>query len=215
VVVFDGELAQRIETDVAKAEQTNLLNRLFPHRHATRDECVFAGGSLADDRAQGDVVPTVTYAVDGAFTAPKASERLYVIHTGECSATHADGYGTSIVVVTESGGRSRIVARALLAGTTQLTNVLDLDGDGRDEILLANGGTNQGYTSVNGELVHVSTKGLETIRTFEHIFESDCGAAVGQDDNLPSERVLVLKAKVSAGHAPEIHSELLARACGS
>jgi len=128
-VVSGGELPTE--------ERKRVVDALFPGRHLTIRQCpdeMASDLSLEGQRAAGYFSPSVAQAVAGSFTAPRTKEKLYLVWVGECDAPHSEGFGTSVLAVLRD---DTLVSRVPLP--TEMTSILftsDLDGDGRDEILL-------------------------------------------------------------------------------
>jgi hypothetical protein len=127
---------------------------------------------LAEVRIRGQIVPGLSQAADGSFTAPHASQRLYVIATGECNAFPVDNNGTTQLVVIQDGA---VVARAIMDGGSGLGAVLDLDGDGQHELLLTASYVGGGASSgASARLARFEGSQLVTSRKFGTVYGDDC-----------------------------------------
>lgn len=161
-----------IEGNVAAIEEARVLAALFPKRLSDASACSSDTSTLAEARAKGQIVPSVTGAVEGAFTAPRREQKLYLVSVGECGAGHSDSFGSAVLAVMEG---DRLVARGVYAGGSSLERAIDVDGDGTLEILLGAGSTNQGYTRASAELVRITAKGTIRVHDFGVISENNCG----------------------------------------
>lgn len=92
---------------------------------------------LAWALAAGQFVPWVRATYAGSFTAPHAQETLYMIDTGECN-TRWGPFPASRRFAIYDGAKLRAVFKASAAESV-FQVVPDVDGDGVDELLLAEG----------------------------------------------------------------------------
>lgn len=202
----DAPHDRSIVEKVAKAEQESVLHRVFPKYLTDQAQCRGDSANLADARAHGDIVPAVQTKVTGSFTVPKAEQTLYVVFVGECGATHADNWGSQMLVVLE---HDVVVARAPMEGGASLQRALDLDGDGRHELVLLTGFTNQGSTIESAKLIRVDRSTLETVKDFGQVAEDNCASGLGR----PSRRVEMIRATIKPGEPPLFRTEETKRPC--
>lgn len=163
----------RVNIRVGRAEAQKVINTLYPSHLSQRSQCPTNISSLAQARARGYFVPQVESAADGSFTAAGMKERLYLVWIGECGATHAENYGSDELVVLRSG---KVVDRISISGSSSIDRVVDVDGDGRDELILGGGFTGQGETVEMVRLVRLGSGSLWTIRSFGQVLDDDCGS---------------------------------------
>jgi hypothetical protein len=124
--------------------------------------------SLEGKRASGYFEPVVSQAVAGAFTAPRTNEKLYVVRVGECFASHAEGWGSSVLSVLRG---NTVVSRVpfpeatpIRMATVSILLTSDLDGDGRDEILLVFGDGGQGSYQEWAGVVRIEASRLTVLK---------------------------------------------------
>jgi len=157
---------------LAPAESRRILDAVFGGRYLTSEhQCQGVGPSLASSRQAGDFTPSVLEQARGSFTAPQRTQTLYLITDGECGATHADNWGSITLAVLEAGA---VVAGTIIDGGSSIRRVVDIDGDGRNEVVLTSGFANQGSVVESARLVRMETTGLTVIHDFGQIFTSNC-----------------------------------------
>ena len=98
-------------------------------------------------------------------------------------------------------------------GSTSLGGFFDLDLDGRSEVLLQDGFTNQGNTTGNARLVRVDRiaggdGSLKVIRDFRQVYFGGCGAVPASGDSFS-----IIRATVTPGAAPAFRLEKTGRSC--
>lgn len=208
IVVYEGKRPNdpRLVEKIGKAEEQQLLRKVFPKFLSDPGQCSGASTSLQDARARGDIVSRVLSVATGSFTATNATQKLYLVFVGECGATHADNFGSNMLVVTEANA---VRARISIAGGTSIYSLVDLEGDGRSEVVLTSGFANQGGLVEAASLVRVEPSGLVTLRDFGEVMESNCASI---DDTKASE-VSVIRALTKVGSSPEFRVEKRTERC--
>ena len=123
--------------------------------------------------------PYVRQAVAGAFTAAGKNEKLYVVVVGECYAPHSEQWGTCDLAVLRDGV---LVSRAPLEGALhKILLASDLDGDGRNEIVLSYGDGGQGSYFESIEVVRMDTSRLAVVKAFTTVVDAQCtGPILGE-----------------------------------
>jgi hypothetical protein len=170
-------------------------------------DCKGGAGSAAEARAAGDFAPSVFESARGFFTnAGKQQQTLYVIPLGECGASHAENFGTVMLAVLQGDA---LVAKALVDGGSSLGGVFDLDGDGRNELLLTTGYTGQGYTTVSAKLVQFEGGNLIDIKTFGQVMLDGCGTG----DPKATSEFSVIHARTQPRAAAQFRVESKKEAC--
>jgi hypothetical protein len=127
----------------------------------SRTHAAQTAADLAWARAHGQFVPWVEGTHAGHFTAADADETLYELTTGECNAraewfAHGAKGGTKHFVIYR-GDKLYAVATAQLAETIYV--VQDTDGDGVDELLLAQANFDFAHKSVITQMKLISLQG--------------------------------------------------------
>lgn len=196
IVIYDDTTSTdpKIET-VPQAEQSRILRKLFPKYLTDAKQCSPNITSIDDSRRRGEMVPRVVSAASGSFTAAGVSQRLYLVFVGECGASHADNFGSGLVVTFQNDA---IVARAVISGSSSIERLFDLDGDGRLELLITSGFMNQGAMTMSASLDQVGATSLTTLKDFGEVLTSNCAGAFEPKQ----QEVSIIRALTSPGHAP-------------
>lgn len=185
----------RISTTIDPAEATRVLKLVFSKFLSDSKGCVGETKTLKDARDRGLFVPRVTTVVTGSFTEPRSKQRLYTIFVGECGATHADNYGSELLVVVQGDA---VIARAEVAGSEAVSRVVDLDGDGKDELLVTGGSTGQGVMVSTATLSRFEGQRLATVSAFGEVHSDNCGSVVQPKE----QEVTTVTALAGVGRAP-------------
>lgn len=175
---FSGPLDDpSVDSKVAASEADVVLRDLFPKYLDSDKKCPKSAGSLSleQQRSQGFIVPRVTAKARGQLIDKGADDLVFVVFVGECVATHADNFGTEIMVVRRAGKQ---IASYPIAGGTTLVAARDVTGAGRTELLLTSGFTNQGITEIHASLVRLGAKTIDTIVDLGKVYEDNCGSGM-------------------------------------
>jgi hypothetical protein len=210
------------ERTLSERETKRVLDQLFGHKYlADLSKCgnlekALAGigddpdGSraLAAERKLGLIAPQVEQVAQGSFTRSHVSEVLYVIQTTECSASPPT-WGSTTLAVFEGG---KVVARGVDVGNTRIVRVVDLDGDGRDELVVMQGFAWGGLAALRARVAQFAATGLVTQHDFGQVLEDRSASSGLPDDGKPCVTYSVLYAnprglglspfRVEQGHAP-------------
>ena len=180
VVLYDSDSKvhdPNVNDIVDPDESKRVLDLLFRSRYlADRKQCPnvatsLAAHSLAANRQSGNFAPKVWQVARGSFTRAHASETLYVVVVGECRATHADNWGSDMLVVMDG---DTVLTRILTTGSTSIGGLSDLDGDGRQEALLVFTWAGQGTSWESARLARIDGSTLKTLKDFGHLSGSNC-----------------------------------------
>jgi hypothetical protein len=186
-----------------------VLDLVFSGRYVSDPaQCQGTYGSrpLSAARAAGDFVPSLREVASGSFTERGKPQRLYRIDVGECGASHADHYGSTMLAVFEA---EALVASALLEGGTSLNSVFDFDGDGWNEVLLTQGDTHQGENTLSARLVRFEGVRLVVLRSFGEVLDDSCwGGSPGATSTFS-----VIRARLTAGQPPRFRVVKRSRRC--
>jgi hypothetical protein len=182
-----GSLPKELDSKLSPAAEKRVIDRVFPGKHlASLAECDALAPELVNDptpdpdgsrmlaleRKAGMVAPHVEQLARGAFTAPHTSQVLYVISTMECGVGVSNGWGTTTVAVLEG---DKVVARTLEPGNTRIAAMIDVDEDGRDEVLLVQGFYWGGVGGMSGKLDRIEATHVVPVHDFGEIAKTDCG----------------------------------------
>jgi hypothetical protein len=167
----DDDATNGVTRAIANGEADRLLVAAYPAFLRDARWCKGIDGDLDARRAAGDFVPHVEARARGAFTAKGISEVLYLVSLNECGASHADNWGSMELVVLRGGA---IVARAGVEGGSGLARVADIDGDGRDDVLLTWSYGHMGISMRTARLVNIEPARLAVVEDFDEVEGSNC-----------------------------------------
>ncbi len=193
----------RVVDEIDKAEEAGILRKLFPKYLTDEDNCSGVADDLEGARRRGDIVPTVRAKASGAFTYARRTQTLYLVFVGECGASHADNFGSTMIAVVQDGA---IVGRAVTGGSS-IAGIFDLDGDGRQEVLLGSGYTNMGITVSSASLVRVETTSIHTVIDFGQVYEDNCASV----EEMKKQEFSVIYA--TPGSPPTFRKQPMTRPC--
>jgi alpha-tubulin suppressor-like RCC1 family protein len=162
-------------TSLTRAEQT-VVRRVY-EQYIYSEECQnderhldpLALGSAQDNGHLSDVVA-------GSFTAPGRKQKLVLFFAGHCGelGNHSENWGQRLLILLED---ERALTARIDTSTSSLS-VVDLDNDGRSELVTSGGWTGGGGS--NGSLAVQSFAGGEqrVIERFPEISSSSCSSAL-------------------------------------
>ena len=172
-LVYDGARRYAASKKLTDAERAKLLERIYPKFLWSTKQCGPFTGSYAGERATGNFVPSVVAAYAGSFTRAKAKQTLYVIAVGECGGTTRNDWGTMETVVFEG---PFIAYRAIHASARDVVDVVDLDGDGIDELFFQGGYFGFGVGATTEWIANLENNTVKTIRNLLEVARNGCGA---------------------------------------
>lgn len=149
------------------ARSTEIIAPLFPKRLASRSKCGAAKPTLEDARKNGEVVPVVLAEIEGSFTQSGAQQVLDLVAVNECGAP----IGTTAFAVFEG---TKLVSHGAFPVDAIIASKVDLDNDGRDELVLAYQWDNQGTHGVTAKLGRIDDGSLDVTRTLGEVFRDAC-----------------------------------------
>ncbi len=190
---------------LTKPAEKRILDAVFPRGYLADDSrCRAAGGGLDAARASGDFAPSVVEAATGCFTVPRTEQTLYLISNQECGASHAENYGSATLAVFDA---EQVAAQANIVGGSSISGVLDIDGDGTNEIVLTSGFSAQGSSTVSARLLGIGAEKVETIKDFGEVYSGGCGSGFAAQN----EAITVIY--FTPGSPPIFRTEKQTRAC--
>jgi hypothetical protein len=206
VVLYDDEKPNdAVHQDVSDAEANRVLTHIFPRFLKRYEDCSSDGWTepgLEGARSSGHFVPWVTAKAEGSFTRAGAHETVYDVMVRECGASHAESWGTRLFVVFDAG---LVVARVSESGDARITRVVDVDADGRDEVVIVGGFSNQGWTTSSALLARIEPTKLTEVEDFGEVYESDCAGMPGLGTK--TVRSSTIRATVPVRSAADYHVE--------
>ena len=156
-------------------EQNRVVDAVFSARHLTDEEqCPEETYPMKDKRASGYFVPFVLDAVAGAFTTRGTSEKLYLVDVGYCRAPRfTEEYWSRVLSVLRG---STVVGRVpITRSNSRILFTSDLDGDGRDEILLSSSSDGQGSYFESVEVIRMDASRMTVVKGWTDVVEAPCG----------------------------------------
>jgi hypothetical protein len=192
---------------VGAEDERRVIGRLFGAHLADATRCGKTT-SLEDSRSQGQIVPVVYVAADGAWTAANVQQRMYVVFVGECAAIKADVWSSELLAVTQG---DEIVAQAPVEKQTSLEGAFDLDGDGHLEFVLTTGRRDgQRLLSRSARLQRFEGSRMVVVHDFGEVFRNWHDA-----NGLCFRTYAVVHAIVQPGMRPGFRAERKTERCPS
>jgi hypothetical protein len=213
-VLLDLRTHKAARQEVPAAQAERILARVFPgpDRVTSAAKC--------DD---GKLYPTIVTHARGSFTAPKRAQVVYLINDGWCATIGQMTTGSAAVF---EGGR--LVAKADVGASIFLEKLVDLDGDGTQELLLSSHESRFAQTSAlclvtlaGASVAHSETAELaeiEELKDFGEVLVRDCGDDL--EPGIRGDRARAIEAHVlyyvpsaSGGMPVEYHAEAYSGPC--
>jgi hypothetical protein len=194
---------------VEPVEGNALLGKLFETFLTDFNKCPESATltDLEDAREKGAFVPSVGGKISGSFTGANKQQTLYVVGLGECNASHADNFGSGLLVVVEGGN---IVARNPIDGGSTVHRLVDLDGDGRNELVLKFSFEGQGVVAESARVVRIRPEGVAMIKDFGSVGEDSCASGMEK----VSKEFTIIRAVAKPGAAlPDFKEEKHTEQC--
>ncbi len=210
-VLFDfRDVSQQPEPSVPPSEAgQRVFAALFPRYMPQSRRC-----KPGSSHGVSNAAPRLLASADGAFTAAGLSQTAYLVHPGGCEDDQ-ESFGESRLAIF-SGDRVLTVARV---SATDLLKITDLDGNGINEVLLANRSSGAGETIVTAHLLEFEKETFRVAENFGRVRQEAC--APGADERGITAAVLfylpVAKAKYAGEPTkmPRFTAELYRSACPS
>jgi hypothetical protein len=163
---------------IAPATQRMVLSKVFRRYLTDESKCRQDFAPAGDDylssaRRAGQIVPSVSDAITGSFTAPGQNQTAYVIFTGECGASHADNFGSKRVAIFSG---QQLVADVDSDFKSNIIRKTDLDRDGVDELLMTSGYMGQGTFIEMAALIEFRNGRIRVIEDFGTVVEDSCAS---------------------------------------
>lgn len=216
VLALPGDIGGGLDEPPPYDERDALFAKLFPvYQKDLAGRSCDKSSTMAEARALGEFVPEITGRAEGSFTATNAKEVLYLINLNECNASHAENFGSSLFVVMNHAGE--VILRVRDEGRQDVLEIVDLDGEGREELLLDASFFGMGISTSSLRLVEFrrgsssqkTVKGsLRVIRDFGVTYENDCNGS-----GPTGVRETKVFARVRAGAQPQFFTKDSHTAC--
>jgi hypothetical protein len=183
-VLYDFSTSSMTAAVPEAAVQKKLLARVVGKYLPDGKECDTGfDGSPEDARKKGALKPYVTMA-RGAFTKAGGDEVAYLVDFNECGTGPTTGLvSTRRLVIEAAAAPGKTVVEHTFADdvtVTELLTALDVDGDGRHELLcLAPGVQRMGYFSTGAVLVSLAEASPKVLGSWTAL-ESMCEGGEGE-----------------------------------
>lgn len=197
---------------IPAATQREVLSKVFRRYLTDADRCkhgVISGDDyLAQSRKSGQIVPQIVDMTTGSFTAAGQNETAYVIFVNECSASHADNFGTKRVAIFQG---PKLVADVDVDFRGSIVLETDLDMDGINELLMTSGDMAQGTLVEMGSLLSFQNGRVRVIQDFGTVVEDSCASLM---PGSASKAVVLSVPNAAPGAMPKIKVDYYATGCG-
>lgn len=177
-VLFDFRLDHvNKQPRITPATQRDVLAKVFRRYLSDANRCkhgVIEGDDyLAQARKSGQIVPQIAEMATGSFTGRGQTETAYVIFVNECTASHADNFGTKRVAIFQG---PKLVADVDVDFRGSIMLKTDLDHDGIDELLMTTGDMAQGTFVEMASLLSFQNGRVRVIQDFGTVVEDSCAS---------------------------------------
>ena len=162
---------------ISPATPRDVLSKVFRRYLTDANRCkhgvVEGDDYLAQARKAGQIVPQIADMVNGSFTAAGQNETAYVIFVNECTASHADNFGTKRVAIFQG---PKLVADVDVDFRGSILLKTDLDSDGINELLMTTGDMAQGTFIEMGSLLSFQNGRVRVVQDFGTVVEDSCAS---------------------------------------
>src|SRR5215813_4033174 len=197
---------------ITPATQRDVLSKVFRRYLTDANRCkhgVMEGDDyLAQARKSGQIVPQIAEMATGSFTAAGQTETAYVIFVNECTASHADNFGTKRVAIFQG---PKLVADVDVDFRGSILLKTDLDGDGINELLMATGDMAQGTLVEMASILSIQNGRVRVIQDFGTVVEDSCASAM---PGSTSKAVVLSLPNAAPFQMPKIKVDYYATGCG-
>lgn len=166
------------------ARSNAILEALFPKRLASRSRCGAAKLTLDEARKNGAIAPVVLAEIEGSFTRAGAQQVLDLVAVNECGAP----IGTTAFAVFEG---TKLVSHGAFPVDAILASKVDLEKDGRDELVLAYQWDSGATHGVTAKLGRIDDGTLNVTRTLGEVFRDACPSTTEPKQRVAGRVVLV------------------------
>ena len=197
---------------ISAATQRDVLSKVFRRYLSDANRCQsnFDAGEnfLAGARRAGQIVPNISEAATGSFTAAGQNETAYLIYVNECNASHADNFGSKRLAIFSG---PRLVADIDLDFKSSILAKTDLDLDGINELLMTSGDMAQGEVIEMGALLSFQNGRMRVIQDFNTVVSDDCASL---RPGAAAKAAVLSYANAALGQMPKIKVDYYAAGCG-
>jgi hypothetical protein len=194
----------RSSPKVTKATERSVLSTVFRKYLTDANRCKqgFDGNAASDplaaSRNAGQIVPAISDMATGSFTAAGHNEIAYVISVNECSASHADNFGTKRIAIFSGPQLLADFDNDFAMGIVLKT---DLNSDGINELFMVTGDMSMGTLTEMATLVSFQNGRRNLIKDFGTVVEDSCASGF---PGSVSKAAVISISDVSPGQMPKL-----------
>lgn len=202
----------RSSPKITKATERAVLSKVFRKYLTDANRCTSGFGisetdPLAVARTAGQIVPAISDMTTGSFTAAGQNQIAYVISVNECTASHADNFGTKRIAIFSG---PQLIAEFDNDFAVGIVLKTDLDSDGINELLMVTGDMSQGTLTEMATLVSFQNGRRNLIKDFGTVVEDSC--ASGFPGSVSKASVISIS-DVSPGEMPKLIQDNYQASC--
>lgn len=203
----------RATPKITAATRRAVLTKVFRKYLTDENKCkqdFDAGGAgdlLTAARNAGQMVPSISDMATGSFTAAGQTEIAYVISVSECTASHADNFGTKRVAIFSG---QQLIADFDSDFRNGIVLKTDLNSDGINELLMTTGDMSQGTLTETAALVSFQNGRLNVIKEFGTVVEDSCASGFPGSSSKAS---VISISDVVPGQMPKVIQDNYAASC--
>jgi hypothetical protein len=200
---------------IAKATERGVLSKVFRKYLTDGNKCKHGYDAYSDTdllaaaRNAGQIVPSISDVATGSFTAAGLTQTVYVISVSECTASHADNFGTKRVAIFSG---QQLVADFDNDFRNNIVLKTDLNSDGINELLMITGDMSQGTLTETAALVSFQNGKLNVIKDFGTVVEDSCASGFPASDSKAS---VISISDVVPGQMPKVIQDNYTARCAN
>ena len=205
----------RSSPKITKATERSVLSKVFRRYLTDANRCKqgFEGNGASDPlaaaRNAGQIVPAISDMATGSFTAAGQNEIAYVISVNECTASHADNFGTKRLAIFAGPQLVADFDNDFAVGIVLKT---DLNSDGINELFMVTGDMSMGTLTEMATLLSFQNGRRNVIKDFGTVVEDSC--ASGFPGSVSKASVISLS-DVSPGKMPKLIQDNYQASCSA
>jgi hypothetical protein len=196
---------------ITKATERAVLSKVFRKYLRDAEKCNHGLDSASDPltaaRNAGQIVPSISDVATGSFTAAGQTEIAYVISVSECTASHADNFGTKRVAIFSG---QQLIADFDNDFGNGIVLKTDLDSDGINELLMTTGDMSQGTLTETAVLASFQNGRRNVIKDFGTVVEDSCASGFPSSSSKAS---VISMSDVIPGQMPKLIQDNYEASC--
>jgi len=203
----------RSSPKITKATERAVLSKVFRKYLTDANRCKQgldgngASDPLAAARSAGQIVPAISDTATGSFTAAGQNEIAYVISVNECSASHADNFGTKRIAIFSG---PQLIAEFDNDFAVGIVLKTDLNSDGINELFMVTGDMSMGTLTEMATLVSFQNGRRNLIKDFGTVVEDSCASGF---PGSASKASVISLSDVSPGQMPKLIQDNYQTSC--